>query len=297
MKKLYITDLDGTLLSENGKMSSYAVELLNQIIEQGTLITVATGRSFLSAANLLKETHLTLPIINNNGARISLLHNHEHVYSNFIDKSLAQEILDITLDHYCSPFINAELGGKDLLLYEASTNKGTEMFIDIRKSKDDPRLKKVDKYDQLNDIKVVNFNIIDETKKLMVLEKHLEDKYQGLLDLHITFEPTWHDWAWLTISDIKSNKADGIAALVSEYIHEDVEITVFGDQRNDIHMLEYADRAIVVENARPEVKTIADLVIGPNTEESVVRFIAQEIGLKLPELDNVDTSEGGNGHG
>ncbi len=87
MKKLYITDLDGTLLSENGKMSSYAVDLLNQIIEQGTLITVATGRSFLSAADLLKETHLTLPIINNNGARISLLHNHEHVYSNFYRKN------------------------------------------------------------------------------------------------------------------------------------------------------------------------------------------------------------------
>ncbi len=30
----------------------------------------------------------------------------------FIEKSLAQEILDITLDHYCSPFINAEENGK-----------------------------------------------------------------------------------------------------------------------------------------------------------------------------------------
>ncbi len=78
---------------------------------------------------------------------------------------------------------------------------------------------------------------------------------------------------------------------------KNVEITVFGDQRNDIHMLEFADRAIVVENARPEVKAIADLVIGPNTEESVVRFIAQEIGLKIPALDKVDTSEGGNAHG
>ncbi len=31
---------------------------------------------------------------------------------------------------------------KDLLLYEASTNKGTEMFIDIRKSKNDPKVKR-----------------------------------------------------------------------------------------------------------------------------------------------------------
>ena len=41
-------------------------------------------------------------------------------------------------------------------------------------------------------------------------------------------------------------------------------------------MLRSADVAVAVENALPEVKAIADVVIGPNTDDSVARFIQQD---------------------
>ena len=41
-------------------------------------------------------------------------------------------------------------------------------------------------------------------------------------------------------------------------------------------MMEVADVAVAVENALPEVKEAADIVIGPNTADSVAKFISSD---------------------
>jgi len=48
---------------------------------------------------------------------------------------------------------------------------------------------------------------------------------------------------------------------------------VFGDNLNDLPMMAVADVAVAVENALPEVKAKADVVIGPNTDDAVARWI------------------------
>lgn len=45
MKTLYITDLDGTLLDANSQVSAEAVEVLNPMLDDGLLFTVATART------------------------------------------------------------------------------------------------------------------------------------------------------------------------------------------------------------------------------------------------------------
>ena len=44
-------------------------------------------------------------------------------------------------------------------------------------------------------------------------------------------------------------------------------------------MMEVADEAVAVANAMPEVIERADTVIGPNSEESVARYILESLGL------------------
>ena len=53
-------------------------------------------------------------------------------------------------------------------------------------------------------------------------------------------------------------------------------LTVFGDNLNDIPMMQVADCAIAVENALPEVKAAAHETIGPNTSDSVARYILKD---------------------
>jgi hydroxymethylpyrimidine pyrophosphatase-like HAD family hydrolase len=53
-------------------------------------------------------------------------------------------------------------------------------------------------------------------------------------------------------------------------------VVVFGDNLNDLSMFEVADLAVAVDNALPEVKAAADVVIGANTTDAVARFIAED---------------------
>ncbi|MBP5191967.1 MAG: HAD hydrolase family protein, partial [Eubacterium sp.] len=52
MKTLYVTDLDGTLMRNDMKISDESVRILNQLIDKGVLITYATARSFHSSYDI-----------------------------------------------------------------------------------------------------------------------------------------------------------------------------------------------------------------------------------------------------
>ena len=83
-------------------------------------------------------------------------------------------------------------------------------------------------------------------------------------------------WYWLTIHDCKATKDQAIRTLIENYGLEKSEIVVFGDQINDIKMFKIADHAIAVANADIKLKRCAPLVIGLNTEDSVVKYIHQD---------------------
>ena len=54
-KTLYVTDLDGTLLSSDSVVSVRSVDIINELIERGAMITVATARTPATVANLLAD--------------------------------------------------------------------------------------------------------------------------------------------------------------------------------------------------------------------------------------------------
>jgi len=54
-------------------------------------------------------------------------------------------------------------------------------------------------------------------------------------------------------------------------------VVVFGDNRNDIAMMQAADHSVAVGNAFPEVKAAASEVIGPNTADSVPHWILHDL--------------------
>ena len=45
MKTLYVTDLDGTFLTKEERISSYSLEKVNALVDRGMLFTYATARS------------------------------------------------------------------------------------------------------------------------------------------------------------------------------------------------------------------------------------------------------------
>lgn len=69
-KKLFITDLDGTLLTKTGNLAMEVASRLNTLIREGEWITFVTGRDLTDALTIMKEVRLGLPFAVYGGSAI-----------------------------------------------------------------------------------------------------------------------------------------------------------------------------------------------------------------------------------
>lgn len=76
------------------------------------------------------------------------------------------------------------------------------------------------------------------------------------------------------IMNRQATKANGIKILAAHY---GIKIAAFGDDYNDIDMLQSCGIGIAMDNALPEVKAAADQICGSNEQDGVARWIADNL--------------------
>lgn len=277
---LYVSDLDMTLLQPDAGLTEFAIRNINNFIAKGVLFTVASARSVKSIIPLLGEIGLPLPIIEFNGSFISDLKNGKHIVTNNIDNEEVVKIGNILRKRNQNYFLSSFDGKEDRLYYRELTNPGEEWYINDRRKFKDSRLRKAIYLENHFNEDVVCFTIIDQIGHLQKLEKEINSLDLNT-ELHIQENVYSPGWFWLTIHSSTASKDLAISTLLKHMNLPGTEIVAFGDNTNDIKMIKAADRGIAVGNALDVLKKAADLIIGPNTSDSVIRYIAEDSGIEL----------------
>ncbi len=265
--------MDGTLLQSNGKMSDYTKEKLNEFYKQGIPFSVATARSMVSATPLLDGVRFAAPIVLMNGVFVYDTETEKAVKYHEISHSALQRILDCFYDKNLHPFMF--LYGDDYKLsikYTEFDNDGMKDFYDMRVDMLDGR------FTQTDDLTNIEKGQHPVYVNYYALPQYLDEVVENLktipeIDFAYYKDSYSDDWLIEIYSDTAS-KANG-AKEVKEIIGAD-SITAFGDNLNDLIMLNGADIAVAVENAVPQVKEIADVIIGNNNDDSVVKYIREK---------------------
>lgn len=275
MKNLYISDMDGTLLQNNGKMSEYTKEKLNEFYDRNIPFAVATARSMISALPLLESVRFKAPIVLMNGVFVYDTETKKAVKYHEINRSVLQEILDCFYEKSLHPFMFLYSDDNKLSIkYTELDNEGMQEFYDMRVDVLEGRFTKADNMAVIT--KGQHPVYVNYYAPPQVLDPVVE-KLKKIRDISFAYYKDSYSEDWLVeIYAHTASKANG-AREVAEIIGAK-KITAFGDNLNDIIMLKSADVAIAVENAVPEVKEIADIIIGTNTADSVVKYIENEIG-------------------
>ena len=273
MKKLYISDMDGTLLQSDGTLSAYSKAKLNEFYHKGIPFSIATARSMVSAMPILEGVHFKAPIVLMNGVFVYDTETKKAVKYHEIPHSVIKTILNLFYEKNLHPFMF--LYGDDYKLsikYTEFDNDGMREFYDERVELLEGRFTQTD---DLSDIPngqhpvYINYyalpqyldEIVEELKRIPEIDfAYYKDSYSD-------------DWL-IEIYSHTASKANS-ARDVKEIVGAD-SITAFGDNLNDIKMLKGADTAVAVENAVPQVKEIADVTIGNNNENSVVKYIEEK---------------------
>lgn len=271
---LYITDLDGTLLDDTGHVSARSAEIISRLSRQGVLISVATARTPATVVELLRDTYTTADLVVMTGAGIWDRPGHRFRSLALIPEEQVRRMMQVFHKRDLHPFCYTLSDNSHLDVYRTPhpLNVSESLFIDQRRGL---ALKTFHLDTPCPDeaaSRVVLFFGMGSRDTIVSVAEELRD----ITDCYVSYyKDTYTDDLWLLeIFAHGVSKANGIRHL-RDMVKAD-RLVVFGDNLNDIPMMREADVAVAVENALPEVKAIADVVIGPNTADAVALFIEED---------------------
>ena len=276
IKTLYVSDMDGTLLDDNSQLSPGTVATLNRVIEElGGLFTVATARTPATVVPLMQDVHARLPFIVIGGSAMWNPVKGCFEHSHGIDDATVNAVADVFDRRGGHPFIYRRHGSSMLHAHHYGTlTAQEERFVNERQHLPLKRFFLDDKEYRHNADEAL---LIFSLNKYAVLKAIAEDLRANVPTCSVML---YHDIfdeseGYLEIFTAGTSKAAAIRDLARQVGAE--RIVVFGDNRNDIAMMKAADHSVAMGNAFPEVKAAASEVIGPNTADSVARWIEKEL--------------------
>ena len=287
MNTLYVSDVDGTLyrgglegLRESSRL------LFQQILSQGTLLTVASGRNLHGVFDLAQDAGITLPVIAYNGAAIYDFVRGKAVATFPIEPQNAERIFAL-FDHLKIPYQTCVFREEEercigYLQNGYRTRHCQERLEHIRLGCErslHPKNGLV--YDepvfdagpeQLLEGQCLYIGSAGSYQPIAAIYEQVRSLPGVSAVMHCSpYSPD----RWFV--DIGSDQAGkGKAALYLKELLGAEELVTFGDNHNDVPMLCAASRSYVVPEAPEEVKRAATAVL-PEGDDCVLEWILQEI--------------------
>ena len=271
MKTLYISDLDGTLLQPNIELSHRTIHLLNDLIQQGMLFSVATARSIASVKHILKEVNITVPVILMNGVCIYDLVKKEYIKVETLPGPGISRLMDVIREHRLKGFAYTIRDGVMSTYYEDLSTPALKHFYQERVDLYQKRFTQIESFTQLSEEPLIYFSLMDQQKKLEPVYQTLKD----IPDLNCVFyKDNYTPGLWYLETYHKTaSKYHGVQFLRS-YLKLD-RVVCFGDNTNDHPLFDACDYRIAVGNAVQALQDRADQVIGCNYDDGVAQWLKE----------------------
>ncbi len=279
MKKYFLTDLDGTLLNSDQTITTYTQEVIEEKLSEGHVISYATARSYFSSIKATEKIKWRYPVVVYNGALIFDPVEEKIIDGSFLDNSIADDIIKIGKKQSLIPMLfGLDSFNAEKVYHEKLVNVGDLEFYNSRLN--DKRFVEVTKLNCPNKFSTVVLAYIGLKEPLEVLKSKIEKKYK---EVHIGLVPDNYikDHYFLEFANINANKEQGLLKWAKAVACTIEEVTVFGDNLNDIPMFNSSTNKIAVKNAKEELKYLASEITESNDEDGVAKYIKAKTKKEL----------------
>jgi Cof subfamily protein (haloacid dehalogenase superfamily) len=248
---MIITDLDNSLLNNEGQISEYTKNIFVKCKDKGIIIVFATARPYKKTLTFFNSIEPDAVIFH---CGCGVYAKEKIICQNVINSDIAQNIIKNIIKDF--PKINIGADYKDDLY----TNFNTEIYWE------GVTYKKIDikNLPPKNVYKIVIG--LESIKNLDVIEKYLSN------ELYI--EKTGEKVGF--IMNKNATKWNGIKELLKYYGIKKNAIS-FGDDDPDIEMIEKCGIGIAVENGNRRIKDKAKYVCKNNNEDGIAKWIEDKI--------------------
>ena len=241
MKKLIISDLDGTLLDEKKNISANDRNKIRALIQEGHLFTIATSRYYRTIRRCVGELGISIPVITSNGSLIYDFTEEKTVLVNVLDQEICSRVISYVLDKRY-PLIAHTVA--DMLITE-----GHPRIPSFRKGSFCPRI---------SDFRTVSDPIYQFGLYTDDPGKTRREFATLLKGYTVQVQISGKDIVVIT----PENSSKGSAA---EYLRQiasmkEDDLIVFGDDENDIPLFRQTKHAVAMPDACPALKELAEHV-------------------------------------
>ncbi len=249
---LLVTDIDGTLLNDKGKISKANKEAIAYFMSEGGRFTIATGRMTPSAKNIVYPLKINFPAILYNGCKIYDYNKDQTLYQTFLEEERKQIVK---------------------ILKEEQAYLGIEFYIDenvyiYKACKYSYRFSRQG-YDVIRQIKPevwerkwTKILLIGEEQEMDYLESIFYETYDTGLVIRSGAR-------YLEIVPQYSTKGAALNYLTNLYAIDKSKVIAVGDNMNDIDLLENAAYGFCVESGAKRLLERARHFAPSNNEDAI----------------------------
>lgn len=257
MIKLIASDIDGTLVKDgdNQLNPEYYQEIL-RLREKGIQVAVASGRQWHSIERIFDPIKEKVFYISDNGAYVGCYGR--NLFLSEIDRQMVMEMIQDARQY---PGLDVMLSGPDVVYLETENQEFIRWLVDSYRFevKQVPDLTKVE--DRFIKISLYRKHSVEENTA------EIREKYRDKLKITISGD------MWVDCMAKGVSKGAAIRQIQESLGILPEETMAFGDQLNDMEMLEQAYYSYAVGNARPEVKKAARFQADTNANYGVLKVL------------------------
>ena len=241
--KLWVTDIDGTIMNYDGSTTPEMKDLINQINSSNVKFVLATGRMFDGAYHEAKKFNIKTPVICYQGAVVRT--KEEVLWQSLVENSIVKEVLQYFKDKN----IHTHLYNNDILYVDDDNKRIMDAYCNNRGTK-------YTVVDSLSDIILSNvpkvLAVIENPELMEKIKSELTEKYKNVLKI-VQSAPMY-----LEVNNINATKGNALNFLKQYWNIKTEEILASGDQDNDIDLLKNAGIKVSVGNYSKLLAEIAD---------------------------------------
>jgi len=260
MKKLIISDVDGTLLTSNSEVSTTTKLKLFDLMANGHPFAIATGRMHAAGKIITKQLDYDGYLISCNGAVVKHLKTGEVIHAKAIAPDSLRKAIEVCRQY--DVYFH---------LYDNDNIYGNRLAYLSKRYKD--KMASLPEAYRFNVEKAENFEAILK-KPIYKMGVYHEDKavftsLKEAINALGLFETSQSMAMSFDINGRGVNKAVGIEALRKYFGISVKDVIAFGDNENDIEMIKYAGIGVAMGNATDSLKAVADVVTVDNDSDGI----------------------------
>jgi Cof subfamily protein (haloacid dehalogenase superfamily) len=270
--KLIVSDIDGTLLRDDGTVGPETRELISQLSEEGVIFSLATGRLHSAVTEIAKDISLNGPVISLDGSLIKTFPDNKVIFENFIKHKSVERAIRYAEEN----LFNIVLCHADEIYYTEHNTMIPELL-----SKYGAIYREVNSYD---DYIRGTLEIVFTSDMKYALSKIAERfSFPYTMGCSVSFFRSLRreNIYYLEVRRSGCNKGTGLKRILKHLKIKPMNAAVLGDWYNDISLFKTRALKVAVANAIPELLNKADIVTTKtNNEEGAAEFLKMILKAK-----------------